>query len=69
MNLYLTAGHLLENMNATVDPCDDFFQFACGGWIDRNYIPESSSKWGIFYQLRDEVDHDVKGDFKKPPII
>ena len=37
--VYILAGALLEAMDTTADPCQDFFQFACGGWIKKNGIP------------------------------
>ena len=50
-------------MDITADPCDDFFRFACGGWIDSNVIPDGKSKWGRFYELRDMVDNALKGTY------
>jgi len=38
---------LLNNMDTTVDPGVDFFDYANGGWIKRNPIPASESSWGI----------------------
>ena len=52
-------------MDLTADPCDDFFRFSCGGWMDNNAIPEGKNKWGRFYELRGAVDDDLKGDMMR----
>ena len=38
-------------MDLNVDPCQDFFQYACGSWIRQNPIPEGKSMWGTFDRL------------------
>ena len=35
------------NIDTTVNPAADFFDFANGGWIKKNPIPEEQSAWGI----------------------
>ena len=46
-------GFSLENLDKTCKPCDDFYEFAMGGWMKANPIPAEYSSWGTFTQLRD----------------
>ncbi|HVT86966.1 MAG TPA: M13 family metallopeptidase [Chitinophagaceae bacterium] len=38
---------LIDDMDTTVSPATDFFQYANGGWLKRNPIPPAYSSWGI----------------------
>ena len=40
-------------MDPRVDPCVDFYQYACGTWIAQNPIPADRSRWGRFTELSD----------------
>lgn len=41
------ASFMQTAMDTSVKPCDNFYQFACGGWIKKNPIPEKLSRWGV----------------------
>ncbi|XP_064825030.1 membrane metallo-endopeptidase-like 1 [Oncorhynchus masou masou] len=58
------AARLLQNMDATVEACQNFYQYACGGWLERHVIPETSSRHSVFDILRDKLEIVLKGIFE-----
>lgn len=42
------AARFKRNMNESMDPCEDFFHFACDGWIRDNPIPPSQNEYITF---------------------
>ncbi|XP_050713079.1 endothelin-converting enzyme homolog isoform X3 [Eriocheir sinensis] len=47
----MVSGAVLSNMNHSVEPCDNFYQYACGGWVAKNPIPEGKPMWGTLNKL------------------
>uniref|UniRef100_A0A673FX23 Membrane metallo-endopeptidase-like 1 n=1 Tax=Sinocyclocheilus rhinocerous TaxID=307959 RepID=A0A673FX23_9TELE len=60
-----TSARLLQNMDPSVEPCQNFYQYACGGWIERHVIPETSSLHSVFNILRDELEIVLKGQLRQ----
>jgi len=52
-------GIVLENMDTTVSPKDDFYNYVNGNWMKNNTIPEDESRWGGFNVLRKSTRNDV----------
>jgi predicted metalloendopeptidase len=51
----------VNDMDKSVDPCADFFQYACGTWIKNNPIPADQPQWGRFNELHDHNQLILKG--------
>jgi endothelin-converting enzyme/putative endopeptidase len=52
-------------IDSKVDPCGNFFRYACGGWIDANPIPPDESRWGLDQQLGDRNREKLRAILEK----
>lgn len=59
-----TIVQMLES-NETLRPQDDFFGYVNNDWLKNNPIPDSESKWGTFYVLRDKSLNAIKKIIKE----
>ena len=44
----------LGSIDQTVDPCTDFYTYACGAWIKKNPIPPDQSRWSVYSKMADD---------------
>ncbi|XP_034341153.1 phosphate-regulating neutral endopeptidase PHEX [Arvicanthis niloticus] len=59
------AAAIMSKVNLSVDPCENFFRFACDGWISNNPIPEDMPSYGVYPWLRHNVDLKLKALLEK----
>src|SRR5205823_4261257 len=43
-----------QNMDLSVKPGDNFYQYANGNWLKKNAVPASKTSWGSFNELREK---------------
>ncbi|KFM73965.1 Membrane metallo-endopeptidase-like 1, partial [Stegodyphus mimosarum] len=50
------AADIANSLDVTADPCNDFYQFACGGWLDNYVFPEQhKADVSVHSELRDDI--------------
>ncbi|MCP9261885.1 Neprilysin-1 [Dirofilaria immitis] len=58
---YIKASYyLLSSMNQTINPCDDFFEYACGHWLSKHPIPDDLSTYEVSTSIREKVTRKMK---------
>lgn len=55
------ANIIKSYMDPCVDPCDDFYSYACGGWLNSTTIPEDLSRYGTMQMLEVDLQNTLKG--------
>ncbi|TIB33167.1 hypothetical protein E3P84_02284 [Wallemia ichthyophaga] len=57
---FRAAKDILESVDTSIDPCDSFYDYANGGWLNSHPIPPSKSVYSIFNELGDRNIQTVK---------
>lgn len=61
----LKSGIDLSNLNPTVQPGENFYEYACGGWMKKNPLPAAYSRYGSFDRLAEDNNKRINGILKE----
>ena len=61
----LKSGINLNDLDKSVRPADDFYEYACGGWMKANPLPAAYSRYGSFDRLAEDNNNRINGILKE----
>lgn len=59
-SLLRAARFVQANIDPTIQPCQDFYSFACGGWLRRHGIPEDKLSYGIITAIGEHNEEKLR---------
>ena len=56
------SSDVLSSMDLEAKPCEDFYRYACGGWLDNTELPSDQTRWGRSFSVINERNREIVRD-------
>lgn len=64
-NCVRAAAQIIDKIDFSVDPCDDFYQFSCGNYVKTKPVPDDRLSRNILQEIQDQMYVDMKTLFEE----
>lgn len=65
MSCVQVSAGIIGRMDTKADPCTDFYQYSCGGWVEKTAIPDSRISFSTFSELSTRNKQTIKLEMNK----
>lgn len=60
------SAKILSSIDQSISPCEDFYQFSCGRWLENTIMPEHMPAANVFSQVQERQDRRLRELLEKP---
>lgn len=54
------AASIVAGLNTSINPCTDFWSYACSGWVAKHTIPENKGIWSVRDIMDNKINHELR---------
>ena len=65
----MSFSDILNKLDQSTKPCDDFYQYSCGGFLEKTYIPDGKPSVDSFTAAADIIQHILRDILQNEQLV